>query len=238
MLKTVRTLKTGKWALPGTVSRRLLSAARSWIGGQVERIEHHPSAGESSPTSTLGAAAVKERSPPVPVPSNRSHTVVAPSRQGLAANMVAKSAPRAKKSKSRSKTRTADRPAELPATMPGREQGVPVSVRDDVRVELQRQTGNRGVRVGAIGCAVRDHLPYMSRRVLPSPLVTCENPGFGDDRGGFIDPLAPERRMATTPDTSPAQRASHIDFSDLGQRSRSHTPASGRKEFNARHPGR
>src|SRR3954452_668161 len=53
--------------------------------------------------------------------------------------------------------------AELPATLPGSEQGISLSVRGDVRVGLQRQAGDRGVRAGAIGCAVCHHLPYMSQ---------------------------------------------------------------------------
>src|SRR5215470_5968178 len=58
--------------------------------------------------------------------------------------------------------------AELRATVPGSEQSVPVSVRGDVRVGLQRQAGDRGVRAGAVGCAVCHHLPYMSLRLLTS----------------------------------------------------------------------
>ena len=44
-----------------------------------------------------------------------------------------------------------DGAAELPAAVPGREQEVPVPVRGDVRVGLQRQAGDAGVPVGILG---------------------------------------------------------------------------------------
>src|SRR3954447_12043335 len=56
-----------------------------------------------------------------------------------------------------------DGDAELPATIPGSEQNIPLSIHSNVRVGLQRQAGDRGVRAGTVGRAVRHHLPYMSR---------------------------------------------------------------------------
>src|SRR3954452_22491771 len=65
-----------------------------------------------------------------------------------------------------------DGDAELPAAIPGSEQGIPVSIRSNVRVGLQRQAGDRGVRAGTVGRAVRHHLPYMSRKLIPVARIT------------------------------------------------------------------
>ena len=59
-----------------------------------------------------------------------------------------------------------DGDAELPAAIPGSEQGIPVSIRSNVRVGLQRQAGDRGVRSGTVRRAVRHHLPYMSQQII------------------------------------------------------------------------
>ena len=82
--------------------------------------------------------------------------------------------------------------AELPATVPGSEQGVPVSVRGDVRVGLQRQAGDCGVRVGAVGSAVCHHLPYM--------MVAESSPDIG---------ILPTRRSAHGTEPGDAPRASN-----------------------------
>jgi hypothetical protein len=49
----------------------------------------------------------------------------------------------------------------------GGEQGVPLPVRGDVRVELQRQASDPVLHLGTIGCEVHHHLPYMSLTLYP-----------------------------------------------------------------------